>query len=273
MPPAAAFDPSKTYHLLCVMMHEGHNMATPTVRATAQTRHLDRPGQLGEFEQGSSTPTVCRYQRKRMYTRIALGKSSAMDVVGGESSGVRGQLLALLPGLFVLQAWQVFMGVRMVLVTIGAVTDPRGWLVRSRLSPRPCHTRPCHIGLATRSFPGSRRLKSSAPHFWLLSGTSSNGLSAAMVLSAHSKLQQRTNHPNSRRKVCFDRVQVFCFDRVQAQCRVGVPHCNHSTLEGIEAQHHSRLHSCSTSTPNAAVSCGATAETRRFWHHRCCVVC
>lgn len=28
-----------------------------------------------------------QYQRRRMYTRIALGKSSAMDVVAGESSG------------------------------------------------------------------------------------------------------------------------------------------------------------------------------------------
>lgn len=42
-----------------------------------------------------------------MYTRIALGKSSAMDVVGGESSGSTGQLLLLYPMLFALQALQV----------------------------------------------------------------------------------------------------------------------------------------------------------------------
>ena len=41
-----------------------------------------------------------RYQRRRMYTRIALGKNSAMDVVGGESSGGKGQLLLLYPMLF-----------------------------------------------------------------------------------------------------------------------------------------------------------------------------
>jgi hypothetical protein len=41
-----------------------------------------------------------RYQRRRMYTRIALGKNSAMDVVSGESSGSRGQLLLLYPLLF-----------------------------------------------------------------------------------------------------------------------------------------------------------------------------
>ena len=41
-----------------------------------------------------------RYQRRRMYTRIALGKNSAMDVVSGESSGTSGQLLLLYPLLF-----------------------------------------------------------------------------------------------------------------------------------------------------------------------------
>ncbi len=41
-----------------------------------------------------------RYQRRRMYTRIALGKNNAMDVLGGESSGGSGQLLVLYPLLF-----------------------------------------------------------------------------------------------------------------------------------------------------------------------------
>jgi hypothetical protein len=36
-----------------------------------------------------------RYQRTRLYTRIALGKAMAMDVVSGESSGNFGQLLLL----------------------------------------------------------------------------------------------------------------------------------------------------------------------------------
>ena len=48
-----------------------------------------------------------RYQRRRMYTRIALGKSSAMDVVGGEASSSAGQLLLLYPAVFALQALQV----------------------------------------------------------------------------------------------------------------------------------------------------------------------
>ena len=48
-----------------------------------------------------------------MYTRIALGKSSAMDVVGGESCGSTGQLLLLYPMLFLLQGLQVCMRVRL----------------------------------------------------------------------------------------------------------------------------------------------------------------
>ena len=52
-----------------------------------------------------------------------------MDVVGGESSGMAGQLLVLLPFLFLLQIWQMFMGVNMVLQTGHAIINPEGWLV------------------------------------------------------------------------------------------------------------------------------------------------
>ena len=51
-----------------------------------------------------------RYQRRRMYTRIALGKNRAMDVVSGESSGGSGQLLFLYPLLFALQILQCWIG-------------------------------------------------------------------------------------------------------------------------------------------------------------------
>ena len=51
-----------------------------------------------------------RYQRRRMYTRIALGKNRAMDVVSGESSGGTGQLLFLYPLLFALQILQCWIG-------------------------------------------------------------------------------------------------------------------------------------------------------------------
>lgn len=45
-----------------------------------------------------------------MYTRIALGKNAAMDVVSGESSGAYGQLFILYPMLFALQAFQLLIG-------------------------------------------------------------------------------------------------------------------------------------------------------------------
>jgi hypothetical protein len=44
-----------------------------------------------------------RYQRQRLYTRIALGKAGRMDVVWGETAGVKGQLWVLYPLLFILQ--------------------------------------------------------------------------------------------------------------------------------------------------------------------------
>ncbi|GMP25131.1 hypothetical protein CsSME_00002144 [Camellia sinensis var. sinensis] len=44
-----------------------------------------------------------RYQRQRLYTRIALGKARRMDVVWGETAGVDGQLWLLAPILFILQ--------------------------------------------------------------------------------------------------------------------------------------------------------------------------
>lgn len=69
-----------------------------------------------------------RYQRRRMYTRIALGRNAAMDVVGGESSGSSGQLLVLYPFLFGLQFAQVAIGAQMVGATAASVLSPEGWL-------------------------------------------------------------------------------------------------------------------------------------------------
>jgi hypothetical protein len=70
-----------------------------------------------------------RYQRRRMYVRIALGKNSAMDVVSGESSGTSGQLLFLYPMLFGLQLWQLRMGASMVAQTWRQLLlDREGWL-------------------------------------------------------------------------------------------------------------------------------------------------
>ena len=78
-----------------------------------------------------------RYQKKRMYARIALGKASSIDIIGGETSGMPGQLLAMLPFLFLLQAWQLFMGANMMRHSAPAMLDPEGWLARSPPAP-PC---------------------------------------------------------------------------------------------------------------------------------------
>ncbi|KAJ7949583.1 Transmembrane protein [Quillaja saponaria] len=60
--------------------------------------------------QGVSMLLQNRYQRQRLYTRIALGKAKRMDVVWGETSGVDGQLWLLCPILFVLQGFEAYVG-------------------------------------------------------------------------------------------------------------------------------------------------------------------
>lgn len=56
-----------------------------------------------------------RYQRQRLYTRIALGKAGRMDVVWGETAGVLGQLWLLYPILFMLQFFQGYLGFLLLL--------------------------------------------------------------------------------------------------------------------------------------------------------------
>ncbi|XVE58221.1 hypothetical protein DITRI_Ditri04bG0152600 [Diplodiscus trichospermus] len=51
-----------------------------------------------------------RYQRQRLYTRIALGKANRMDVVWGETAGVDGQLWVLCPILFLMQGFEAYVG-------------------------------------------------------------------------------------------------------------------------------------------------------------------
>ncbi|KAK9051671.1 hypothetical protein SSX86_028299 [Deinandra increscens subsp. villosa] len=65
-----------------------------------------------------------RYQRQRLYTRIALGKARRMDVVWGETAGVKGQLWLLLPILFVLQAFEAYVGVLLLqTAVVGVVSE------------------------------------------------------------------------------------------------------------------------------------------------------
>ncbi|PKI69491.1 hypothetical protein CRG98_010124 [Punica granatum] len=55
-----------------------------------------------------------RYQRQRLYTRIALGKAKRMDVVWGETAGVAGQLWLLCPILFILQGFEAYVGLSLL---------------------------------------------------------------------------------------------------------------------------------------------------------------
>lgn len=65
-----------------------------------------------------------RYQRQRLYTRIALGKAKRMDVVWGETSGVEGQLWLLCPLLFILQGFEAYIGLLLLRTAfVGAVFE------------------------------------------------------------------------------------------------------------------------------------------------------
>ncbi|XAR71551.1 hypothetical protein NMG60_11017886 [Bertholletia excelsa] len=68
-----------------------------------------------------------RYQRQRLYTRIALGKARRMDVVWGETAGVEGQLWLLAPILFLLQGFEAYVG--MLLLKTALVNVVSGWQV------------------------------------------------------------------------------------------------------------------------------------------------
>ncbi|CAK9187745.1 unnamed protein product [Ilex paraguariensis] len=64
-----------------------------------------------------------RYQRQRLYTRIALGKARRMDVVWGETAGVEGQLWLLCPILFILQGFEAYVGVLLLKTALAGVVS------------------------------------------------------------------------------------------------------------------------------------------------------
>ncbi|KAH7669088.1 Ion channel TACAN/TMEM120B protein [Dioscorea alata] len=68
-----------------------------------------------------------RYQRQRLYTRIALGKAKRMDVVWGETAGVEGQLWLLCPILFILQGFEAYVG--MLLLQTALIGVVSAWQV------------------------------------------------------------------------------------------------------------------------------------------------
>ncbi|XP_062074765.1 uncharacterized protein LOC133778761 [Humulus lupulus] len=64
-----------------------------------------------------------RYQRQRLYTRIALGKAKRMDVVWGETAGVDGQLWVLCPILFILQGFEAYVGLLLLRTALDGVVS------------------------------------------------------------------------------------------------------------------------------------------------------
>ncbi|CAL5367864.1 unnamed protein product [Camellia sinensis] len=64
-----------------------------------------------------------RYQRQRLYTRIALGKARRMDVVWGETAGVDGQLWLLAPILFILQGFELYVGILLLKTALAGVVS------------------------------------------------------------------------------------------------------------------------------------------------------
>jgi hypothetical protein len=65
-----------------------------------------------------------RYQRQRLYTRIALGKAKRMDVVWGETAGVEGQLWLLCPILFTMQGFEAYVGLELLKTAfVGVVSE------------------------------------------------------------------------------------------------------------------------------------------------------
>ncbi|KAA8526041.1 hypothetical protein F0562_007859 [Nyssa sinensis] len=64
-----------------------------------------------------------RYQRQRLYTRIALGKAKRMDVVWGETAGVDGQLWLLCPILFTLQGFEAYVGILLLRTALDGVVS------------------------------------------------------------------------------------------------------------------------------------------------------
>lgn len=71
------------------------------------------------LQQGIVMLLYNRYTRRRLYTRIALGKASVMEVVAGESSGTSGQLNLLYPLLFCMQGYQGYVGSMLMLLHWG----------------------------------------------------------------------------------------------------------------------------------------------------------
>ncbi|XP_072986322.1 uncharacterized protein [Typha latifolia] len=100
------------YHHYCAMLMAIVSL-TWEIKGQPDCAYKQRGVQLflaWAMMQGVAMLLQNRYQRQRLYTRIALGKAKRMDVVWGETAGVEGQLWMLYPILFILQGFEAYLG-------------------------------------------------------------------------------------------------------------------------------------------------------------------
>ncbi|CAL9106381.1 unnamed protein product [Musa textilis] len=112
------------YHHYCAMLMALISL-TWEIRRQPDCAYKQRGVQLflvWAMMQGVAMLLQNRYQRQRLYTRIALGKAKRMDVVWGETAGVEGQLLLLCPILFILQGFEAFIGLLLLRTAFVGVT-------------------------------------------------------------------------------------------------------------------------------------------------------
>jgi len=69
-----------------------------------------------------------RYQSRRLYRQIALGRNQTMDVVSAESSPGKGQLLILYPALFAMQGLQFVIALDAINYSAKDFFTSAGWL-------------------------------------------------------------------------------------------------------------------------------------------------
>ncbi|GMN56829.1 hypothetical protein TIFTF001_025939 [Ficus carica] len=113
------------YHHYCAMVMALVSL-TWEIKGEPNCSHKQRGVQLflqWALMQGISMLLQNRYQRQRLYTRIALGKAKRMDVVWGETAGVYGQLWVLYPILFILQGFEAYIGLLLLRTALGGVVS------------------------------------------------------------------------------------------------------------------------------------------------------
>ena len=69
-----------------------------------------------------------RYQSRRLYRQIALGRNSMMDVVSTETTPGKGHLLLLYPALFAMQGSQFLIGINAIVFSYKDMFKASGWL-------------------------------------------------------------------------------------------------------------------------------------------------